>query len=111
MQHPLEVAAVADQRPAQAFGTRGADPAFGVGFRRPRRGLERLYAGRGEHRVERRGELAVAIPDGQPEPVGALVEIHQQIPGGLGHPRAGRMRSDPGQVQRMLIVATVPARR
>jgi len=27
-----------------------------------------------------------------------VVEVHQQIPGGLRHPLTGRVRGDPGQV-------------
>src|SRR6266536_3092463 len=99
-QDPLEVASVEDQDPVQALGPDGAYPALrvGVGFRRPRWGLERLDTGCGEHRAERRGELAVAIPNEQPEPIRALVEAHQQIPGGLGDPRAGGVGGDSGQV-------------
>jgi hypothetical protein len=34
----------------------------------------------------------------KPDPVGMLIEVQQQIPGRLGHPRTGRMGGDPGQV-------------
>src|SRR5262249_43666394 len=37
-----------------------------------------LDAGGGEHRVERRRELAVAVAQQEPEPIDALVEVHQQ---------------------------------
>ena len=99
-QDPFEVSSVPYQDPIQAFGADGAYPAFGVGvrLRRPRWGPERLDAGRGENCIERRGELAVAIADQEPELGGALVEVHQQIPGRLGHPGAGRVGGDAGQV-------------
>jgi hypothetical protein len=55
-------------------------------------------AGRSEHRIEGGREFAVAIPDQKAEPAGVVIEVHQQIPGGLGHPFAGRVGGDPGQV-------------
>jgi hypothetical protein len=42
--------------------------------------------------------LAVAIADEEPELAGTLVEVHQQVPGSLGHPRPGGMGGDTGQV-------------
>ena len=41
----------------------------------------------GEHLVERRRELAVAIADQEPEPGGAFAEVHEQVTGLLSGPR------------------------
>ena len=38
----------------------------------------------GEHGVERGGELAVPVADQEPEPVGVLAEVHEQVAGLLG---------------------------
>jgi hypothetical protein len=50
--------------------------------------------------VRRRGDAAseMAMPDQHAEPVGMLDEAHQQVSGHLGHPRAGGVSGDPGQV-------------
>ena len=45
-------------------------------------------ADRGEHRVERRGELGVPVPDQELEAVRVILEVHQQVAGLLGHPLA-----------------------
>jgi len=37
--------------------------------------------------VEGGGELAVPVTDQEPEPVGAVAEVHDQVAGLLGHPR------------------------
>ena len=66
--------------------------------RRPDRRLDDPHAGRGEHRVERRGELGVPVPDQELEALGVIVEVHQQVTGLLGHPLPRRVSSDPGQV-------------
>ena len=42
--------------------------------------------GTGEHVVKGGGELAVSVADQEPEPVGALTEVHQQVAGLLSHP-------------------------
>jgi hypothetical protein len=75
-------------------------PTFGVRvrLRRLRRRQHGLHACGGEHGIERGGGLAVSVPDQKPEPVDAVVEIHQWVAGRLGHPLAGRMRGDAGQV-------------
>jgi hypothetical protein len=57
-----------------------------------------LDSGRGEDGVERGGELAVPIADEQPERLGALAEIHQQVAGLLGDPVPGGMGGDPGDM-------------
>jgi hypothetical protein len=59
--------------------------------RRPDRRLDHPRAVPGEDSVERRGELAVPVTDQEPEPAGALAEVHEQVAGLLGSPASGRM--------------------
>lgn len=95
-QDPLQVAGAGDEEPVEALGADGADPALGVRVRprRPGRGLQDADAGVGEHGVERGGELGVSVPDQVAELVGVVAEVEQEVAGGLGRPRLGRMRSD-----------------
>jgi len=44
------------------------------------------------------GERGVAVADEKAESVDMLVEVHQQIPGRLGHPRPRRVGRNAGQV-------------
>jgi hypothetical protein len=105
VQYAFEGAAVPDQDPVEAFGPDGAYPPLGVAVcaGRPRRNLDGLDTGRGEHRVEGGGELGVPVADEEPQPVGLLIKVHQQITRRLGNPRAGRMRGDAGQVDPTVI--------
>ena len=75
------------QRSANAF-------AWGA----PRRNFENFDASGGEHGVKGGIELGVPVPDQETEPVGALVEVHKEVPGGLGNPGAGGVSGDAGQV-------------
>jgi len=43
-------------------------------------------------------ELGIAVADQEAESPGVVVEIHQQVPGGLGNPGTGGVGGDPGQV-------------
>jgi hypothetical protein len=65
LKHPLEVAAVEDQQPVEAFGADCADEAFGDGvrFRRSHRRADNLNSFASEDSVEVTRELAVAIMD------------------------------------------------
>jgi hypothetical protein len=71
----------------------------------------------GEDSVERGGEFAVAVADQVLEPVRLAAEIHQEVPGALGHPRPVRVGGDaeqpdsPGGEAKVLIdsgLATTP---
>ena len=53
---------------------------------------------RGEHGVERRGELSVPVPDQELKALGPIVKVHQQVPGLLDHPLLRGMCGDSGQV-------------
>ena len=57
-----------------------------------------IRADRGEHGVERRGELGIPVPDQELEAISLALEVHQQVTGLLGHPLAGGVGGYPGQV-------------
>jgi hypothetical protein len=48
----------------------------------------------GEHRVKRAGVLRVAVADYEPQPVGPVAEVQDQVAGLLGGPIAGRVCGD-----------------
>ena len=89
-----------DQEVVEAFAAQGADPAFRdrVRSRCSDRGADDADVGAGEHRVEGGGELAVAVADQEPEPVGVVAEVHEQVAGLLGDPGPGGVGGDPGDV-------------
>jgi hypothetical protein len=68
-EHTLEVAAIHDQEPVEAFSTGGTDEAFGgrLRLRRSHWGLHHLDAFAREDGVEAAREFAVAIADQEPE--------------------------------------------
>jgi hypothetical protein len=69
VEHVLEVAAVEDQEPVEAFSAGGADEALGDRVRawRPDRRLDDSDVDGGEDGVEGRGELGVPVSDEEPE--------------------------------------------
>ena len=87
---------VDDQDAVEEFAADGADEAFGdrVGPRRAHRCPDDLDVDGGEDGVEGRGELGVAVADQEPEAPAGVVEVHGQVAGLLGQPRAGRVRGD-----------------
>src|SRR5262249_17911162 len=44
----------------------------------------------GQDGIEQPGELPVPVPDQEPRPASGILKIHDQVPGGLGHPRGSR---------------------
>ncbi len=84
---------VEDQDAVGEFGSGGQDESFGeaVRSRTPRWDLHGVDPGAGQDGIERRGELAGAVADEEPEAGGAVVEVHQQVAGLLGGPGSGRM--------------------
>jgi hypothetical protein len=91
-QHTLEVAAVEDQQPVDAFGADGSEEPLGDGvpLRRPHRSLHDPNPVAAEHLAEGAAVLVVAIADQQAH---ALVgEVDAEVarllgassPGGLG---------------------------
>jgi hypothetical protein len=87
-QHDPQMLLAEDQHPVGTFTADGADPTFGdrVRPRCLRRRLDDLDADRSEHVVETGGELGVAVTDEEPQPVSALVQINEQIPGPAASP-------------------------
>ena len=96
-QYEVEVAWSGDQEVVEAFPAQGADEPFcdRVCPRRLGGGADDADVGAGEHGVERGGEFAVPVADQEPEPVGVLAEVHEQVAGLLGDPPAGGMGGDP----------------
>jgi hypothetical protein len=69
--HGGGVPLIDDQEAVEEFAAQGADEAFGdgVGPRSSYRCLNDLDVARGEHAVERRGELGVTVADQEPEAI------------------------------------------
>jgi hypothetical protein len=42
--------------------------------------------------VEQFRKLAVSIPDQKPGPASGILQVHNQVPGGLGHPGSAGVR-------------------
>jgi hypothetical protein len=100
-QDQLQVPLAGDQHPVQALAPGAGDPALRDCVRpgRPDRSPDDPpRADRGEHGVERSGELGVPVMDQELEAVSAALEVHQEVTGLLGHPLPRRMGGDPGQV-------------
>jgi len=93
-QRVVEVAAVEDQHSVEQLAADGADPAFGDRVRpgRPHRCAQDADALAGEHGIEDVGELAVAIPDEEPDVCHAIAEVGQQIPRLLSNPGSAGVR-------------------
>ena len=73
--------------------------AFARGARIGVRSADDPDVGAGEDSVERGGELAVPVADQEPELVGAVAEVHEQVAGLLGHPVPGGVGGDPRDVR------------
>ena len=95
-----QVPLAGDQHPVQALAAGAGNPALRdrVRPRRLDRGLDDPHAGRGEDRIEGRGELGIAVPEQELDTVSLILEGHQQVACLLGHPLPRRMGGDPGQV-------------
>jgi hypothetical protein len=96
-QHFSKMALTTDQHPVRAVGPDGPYPAFGLGVRpgRSRRSLHDPHAFAGKRLVERGSELAVTIPDEEPERADPVREVHDQIAGLLGCPCTVRVPASP----------------
>jgi hypothetical protein len=84
----------------EAFPPQRPDPSFGdgVGSWRSDRSADDADVGVGEDRVEGGGELAVPVADQEPELLGLVAKVHQQVTGLLSDPGAGGVGGDPGDV-------------
>jgi hypothetical protein len=63
----------------------GTDPVAATAWT-PRRDLDHLDACIGQDRVKRCRELSGAIADEEPDPGGAVTEVHDEVAGLLGGP-------------------------
>ena len=90
----------------EAFPAQCPDEAFRDRVRPwcPDRGADDADVRAGEHGVERGGEFAVPVADQEPEPIGAFVEVDEQVAGLLGDPGSGGVGGDPGEVHAAAIV-------
>jgi hypothetical protein len=85
-----------DQDPVQQLPADAAYESFGDRVR-PRCAdgcSDHLDSDRGEHSVERGGELGVPVADEEPEVPTDVVEADRQLAGLLGQPFAGRVGGD-----------------
>ena len=85
-----------DQDAVEKLAPDAADETFSdcVGPWCPHRRLDDADVDGGEHRVERGGELGVAIANQEPDAAAGVVEIHDEVAGLLGQPGAGRVGGD-----------------
>jgi hypothetical protein len=100
VQHQRQVAWPGDQHAGEPFAAQRADEALGdrVRPRCPDWGADDGNVGAGEHRVEGGGEPGITVADQEPELLGAVTEVDEQVAGLLGDPGAGGMGGDPGEV-------------
>jgi hypothetical protein len=89
-----EMPLVPDQGAVQQFTAAGLHPPVhdGVHAGDPDATEHDLDPRVGEDRVEQFGELPVPVPDHVAGLAAGVLEIHDEIPGGLRHPGGGRVR-------------------
>jgi hypothetical protein len=99
-QDASEVLAANDQQVVEALPAGRPNPTLsdGIGVGRLHRCADDLGAGRAPHIVERPGELCVPVTDQELERGGLVAKDGDQVAGLLGHPQAGGMVGDAGQV-------------
>ena len=83
-----QVPLAGDQHLVQALAPGTGNPPLRdrVRPRRLDRGLDDPHAGRGEDRIEGRGELGIAVPEQELDAASVILEGHQQVTGLPGHP-------------------------
>jgi hypothetical protein len=88
--HPAQMLLAEDEHPVSNLGSDGQHEAFGEAVRAwtPRRDLDHLDACVRQDRVERCRELPGAVADEEPKPGGVVAEVHDEVAGLLGGPRA-----------------------
>jgi hypothetical protein len=99
----FELATVEDQQPVETLSPGAAHPALDVRVcvRRPQRGPDDSHPAAVEDGVEK---LRVPVVEQEPRPLAAVVEIHQQVPRLLHHPRTVRLRIRRIRVAGLLVV-------
>jgi hypothetical protein len=105
-QDNVEVAWSSDQEVVEAFPAQCPDEPFRdrVRPRRSYRGADDADVGAGEDGVERGGELTVPVADQEPELIGAVAEVHEQVAGLLGDPGSCGVGGDAGEVRAAAVV-------
>jgi len=95
----VELLLVPDDGAVKQLSSDRSDPALGerVGYRRSHGCLEDLEAFGAEHLVKRVDELAAAVTNECPCVFEAFGVADEQVPGGVGGPRSGRVRCDTGE--------------
>src|SRR5436305_14078880 len=108
VQHSREMAAVNDQYPVQQFPAGSSNPSFGDRVRLgcPHRRAQDANTLAGEHGIEHAGELAVAVPNQEPELSHTITEVHQKTPRLLSHPGATRVGGDAEEWTRRVACST-----
>jgi hypothetical protein len=101
--HVLEMPAAEDEEPVEAFAADTADPPLGARsrLRCPHGRLNHPNSLGSEDLVEVANELAAAVTDQELRPNALIVQLHQQVPCLLGHPRTVGIRRDPGGGKRV----------
>jgi hypothetical protein len=89
-----EVPLVPDQGPVKQLAAAGLHPALHdrIHSRHLDPAEHRLDPGVLEHGAKQAGELAVAVPDQEPRPAPGILEIHDEVLRGLGHPAGSGVR-------------------
>src|SRR3954447_10297669 len=82
-EHLAQVTFTEDQHAVGELGADRQDEAFGVAVRSWAAGwdLDHGDAGAGEDGVERGGELSGAVADEEPEALGLVAKVHQEVAG------------------------------
>ena len=93
-QHSLQVSLDEDRYPVGELGFGRKHKSLGetVRPRTVRRDLHNFDTHVGQDSIERHGELAGPVTNEEPALVGAITEVHHQIPGLLSGPRPVRVR-------------------
>jgi hypothetical protein len=98
-QYRGEVARPGDQEMVEAFAAQGADEPFRDRIRPWRSDwcVDDADVGAGEDGVKGGGEPAVPVANHEPDPLGPVAEVHEQVAGLLSDPGAGGVGGDPGE--------------
>jgi hypothetical protein len=95
-QDPPQMGLVPDQGAVEELAAASPDPAFGDRIHTGRRDVAEHGPdpGVGEDRVECGREIRAAVADHELDSVRLVVEVHEEVAGLLGRPRAGWMLGD-----------------
>jgi hypothetical protein len=99
-QHCREMAAINDQYPVQQFAADSPNPSFGDRVRLgcSHRRAQDANTLAGEYGIKNAGELAVAVPNQEPELSRTVAEVHDKVACLLGNPAAAGVGGDSQQM-------------